>query len=109
MFVHTSVRTSNLEASIDFYTKFLGLKLMSRREIPQNDAEIVFLQDPESKGATLELTLFRKQKKFIQPDYEDRLFDHLAYEVKNMEKTIKEIREKGVTITDKQDHQTQNS
>jgi len=100
MFVHTSVRTSNLEASIDFYTKFLGLKLMSRREIPQNDAEIVFLQDPESKGATLELTLFRKQKKFIQPDYEDRLFDHLAFEVKNMEKTIGAMREKGVTITD---------
>ncbi|MGB9841937.1 MAG: VOC family protein, partial [Candidatus Bathyarchaeales archaeon] len=43
MFVHTSIRTSNMERSIDFYTRFLGLKLVSRREIPQNNAEIAFL------------------------------------------------------------------
>ena len=100
MFVHTSIRTSNLDKSTDFYTKFLGFKLLNRREIPQNDAEIAFLQDPEGKGATLELTHYRNQKKFIQPDYEDRLFDHLAFEVKNMSKTIGAMREKGVTITD---------
>src|SRR3990170_7403720 len=100
MFVHTSIRTSNLEKSIEFYSKFLGLKLTSRREIPQNDAEIAFLRDPEGKGATLELTFYRKQKKFIQADYEDRLFDHLAFEVKNMEETLSALRAEGVTVTD---------
>ena len=100
MFVHTSIRTSNIEKAIEFYSKFLGLKLISRREIPQNDAEIAFLQDAEGKGATLELTFYRKQKKFIQPDYEDRLFDHLAFEVNNVDKTIDAMREEGVTITD---------
>jgi lactoylglutathione lyase len=100
MFVHTSIRTSNLEKSIDFYTGFLGLKLLSKREIPQNHAEIAFLQDLESKGVTLELTFYRKQKKFIQPDYEDRLFDHIAFEVDSMEKTIAAMRHDGVTITD---------
>jgi lactoylglutathione lyase len=100
MFVHTSIRTSNLERSIDFYNRFLGLKLLNKLEIPQNNAEIAFLQDPEEKGATLELTFYRNQKKFIQPDYEDRLFDHLAFEVKNIGNTIDEMRKKGVTITD---------
>ena len=100
MFVHASIRTSNLEKSIEFYSKFLGLKLTSRREIPQNNAEIAFLRDPEGKGATLELTFYRKQKKFIQPDYEDRLFDHLAFEVKNMEETLSAVRAEGVTVTD---------
>ena len=100
MLTHTSIRTSRMEKSVDFYTRLLGLKLLSRHEIPQNNAEIAFLQDPEGKGAKLELTLYRDQKKFIQADYEDRIFDHLAFEVKDMEKTISEMRKGGITITD---------
>jgi lactoylglutathione lyase len=99
-FIHTSIRTSNIDKSIDFYTRLMGLKLLSRREIPQNDAEIAFLQDPEGKGAKLELTFYRKQKKFIQADYEERLFDHIAFEVENMEQTISIMRKEKVTITD---------
>lgn len=78
----------------------MGLNILSRREIPQNDAEIAFLQDPEGKGAKLELTLYRKQKQFIQADYEDRVFDHLAFEVKNMTQTISLMRKEKVRITD---------
>ena len=100
MFVHASIRTSNLDKSIGFYTKFFGMKTVSRREIPQNNAEIAFLRDLEAKGATLELTFYRNQRSFVQPEYEDRLFDHLAFEVKDMEKTIEAMRKEGVTITD---------
>jgi lactoylglutathione lyase len=100
VFVHTSIRTSNMDRSIDFYTRLLGLKLMGRHEIPQNNAEIAFLQDPDEKGAKLELTFYRKQKKFIQPDYEDRLFDHIAFEIKDMKQTISNMRKNKVTITD---------
>ncbi len=100
MFVHTSIRTRDIERSIDFYTNLLGLKVVSRREIRQNDAEIVFLQDPDDKGAMLELTFYKIQKNFIQANYEDRLFDHLGFEVKDMAKILTEMRNKGVTITD---------
>ena len=100
IFTHTSIRTSNIDKSIDFYTRLMGLKLLSRREIQQNDAEIAFFQDPEGKGAKLELTFYRKQKKFIQADYEERLFDHIAFEVGNMERIISSLRKEKVTITD---------
>lgn len=100
MFVHTSIRTSNMDKSIDFYTRLMGLKLLGRREIPKNDAEIAFLQDPEGKGAKLELTFYRKQKKFTQAEYEDRLFDHIAFEIKDMKKTISTLRKEKITITD---------
>jgi lactoylglutathione lyase len=100
MFVHASVRSSNMEKSVNFYTKLLGLKLLSRREIPSNNAEIAFLQDPEAKGATLELTFYRTQKKFVQADYENRVFDHLAFEVKDMTKTLEAMRKENVTVTD---------
>jgi len=89
-----------MDRSIDFYTRLLGLSLVSRREIPQNNAEIAFLQDPKGKGAKLELTFYRKQRKFVQAAYEDRLFDHIAFEVKNMEQTIVAMRKEKVTITD---------
>jgi lactoylglutathione lyase len=89
-----------MDRSIDFYTRLLGLELLTRTEIPQNDAEVAFLQDPEGKGSKLELTFYRKQKKFIQADYENRLFDHIAFEVKNMKQTISMMRKEKITITD---------
>ena len=100
VFVHTSIRTSDMDKSINFYTKLLGLKLLNRHEIPQNNAEIAFLQDADEKGSKLELTWYRKQKKFTQPDYEDRLFDHIAFDIKNMKQTIDTMRKNKVTITD---------
>jgi lactoylglutathione lyase len=100
MFVHASIRTSNMDRSIDFYTRLLGLALVSRREIPQNNAEIAFLRDQQAKGATLELTFCRDQRKFVQAEYEDRVFDHLAFEVKDMEKTLAMMLSEKVTITD---------
>jgi lactoylglutathione lyase len=100
LFVHTSIRTSNMDRSIDFYTRLMGLSLLNRREIRRNDAEIAFLQDREGKGAKLELTFYQKQEKFIQADYEDRVFDHLAFEVKNMAQTIDLLRKEKVAITD---------
>lgn len=99
-FTHTSIRTSNIDKSINFYTRLMGLKLLSRREIPQNDAEIAFLQDPDGKGARLELTFFRKQKNFIQAEYEERVFDHIAFEIKDMEETLSVMRKSKVTISD---------
>lgn len=100
IFAHTSIRTSDMDRSIDFYTRLMGLKLLSRREIPQNDAEIAFLQDPDGKGARLELTFFRKQKNFVQADYEERVFDHIAFEIKDMEETLSVMRKSKVTISD---------
>ena len=100
MFVHTSIRTSNMERSIIFYSKFFGLKLLSRHEIKQTNAEIAFLQDAEAKGCTLELTFFHSQDKFIQPAYEERLFDHLGFEVTDITKTLEAMRKENVVITD---------
>jgi lactoylglutathione lyase len=89
-----------MDRSIDFYTRLMGLRLIGRHEIPQNNAEITFLQAPGEKGAKLELTLYKKQKKFIQPDYEDRLFDHIAFEIKDMKQTMSSLRKNKVTVTD---------
>jgi lactoylglutathione lyase len=100
VFLHTSIRTSNIERSIDFYSRLLGLRLLSRREIKATNAEIAFLQDAEGKGCKLELTYYRNQTRFSQPDYEERTFDHLGFEVSDLEKTIGAMRKENVVVTD---------
>jgi lactoylglutathione lyase len=100
MFVHASIRTSNMDRSIDFYNKFFDLTLQSRREIKATNAEIAFLRDREGKGSTLELTFYHSQIKFVQPKYEERLFDHLGFEVEDIEKTLAEMRKENVTVED---------
>ena len=100
MFTHTSIRTSDMDRSIDFYTRFLGLKLLRRNAIPQNKAEIAFLQAPEGKGSQLELTFYQNQTKFNQAEYDDRVFDHLAFVIKDMKATISMMRKENITITD---------
>lgn len=91
-----------MDAAIAFYEK-IGLELVSRREIPQNDAEIAFLRDPEG-GARLELTHYRKQERYSQAAYEDRVFDHLALETNDMDGVLQKVREAGGTVTDEPFH-----
>jgi lactoylglutathione lyase len=100
MFVHTSIRTSNMEKSIDFYCRLLDLKLLSRQEIKRTNAEIAFLQDPEGKGCTLELTYYKNQQKFCQPEYEERLFDHLGFIVNDITKAIEIMKQEKITVID---------
>jgi lactoylglutathione lyase len=88
-----------MEKSIQFYETYLGLKLVSRKEIPSNDAEIAFLES-EGTDFKLELTWYKSQQKFMQADYEQRLFDHLAFSVEDMDSIIERMRTDGVTITD---------
>ncbi len=99
LFVHASIRTSDMQRSIEFYSKFLSLQVKSRHDIKATNSEIVFLQDSQGKGCTLELTFYRDQKEFQQPPYEKRLFDHLGFEVADIKKTLAVMKKAGVTIT----------
>jgi lactoylglutathione lyase len=98
-FAHVSVRTSDMDRSIKFYETYFGMKLASRRPIPQNNAEIAFLES-EGAGLRLELTWYKSQKKFEQASYEDRVFDHLAFTVPDCEGLVKKMKKEGAAVTD---------
>jgi lactoylglutathione lyase len=42
-FLHTMVRVSNLEESLQFYTNILGLKEMRRKEVLAGEFTLIFL------------------------------------------------------------------
>lgn len=81
-----------MDRSIEFYTKQLSLKLTSRHEVKQNNAEIAFLKD--ESGATIELTHWRDKKSLTEGDN----FDHIAFGVDDVAAAVERLRERGVTI-----------
>lgn len=90
--LHTCLNVSDLDRSIEFYTHLIGLRLVSRREVKQNNAEIAFLQD--ESGAAIELTRWRDKKNLVEGDN----FDHIALAVNDVRNTIDELKANGVTI-----------
>lgn len=98
-FSYVSIRTSDIERSIRFYESYFGMKLVTRREIKSNNAEIAFLES-QATSFKLELTWYKGQKRFEQAEYEDRVFDHIAFTIEDMDGTIERMRSSSVKITD---------
>lgn len=93
-YLHTMIRVNNLEKSLDFYCKALGLAELRRKEVPSGRFTLVFLAAPESPEAQLELTY-----NWDPEDYEGgRNFGHVAFAVDNIYDKCQQLADHGVTI-----------
>ncbi len=100
-YLHTMVRVSNLDESLDFYCNKLGLVEVKRTENEQGRFTLIFLAAPEDQeqveranGPLLELTYNWDP----EPYAEGRNFGHLAYGVENIYKTCQHLLNVGVII-----------
>lgn len=93
-YLHTMVRVSDLDASLDFYCHKLGLTEIARRESEQGRFTLVFLAAPGDTDAQIELTYNWDPETYG----EGRNFGHLAYSVKDIYATCAALHSKGVTI-----------
>jgi lactoylglutathione lyase len=93
-YLHTMVRVTNLDESIDFYCNQLGLRQLRRNENPKGRYTLVFLAAPGDEGAMIELTWNWDP----EPYGEGRNFGHLAYQVENIYETCERLMKSGVTI-----------
>lgn len=93
-YLHTMVRVTNLEASLDFYCHKLGLKELQRRESEQGRFTLVFLAAPGDDDAQIELTYNWDPEVYG----EGRNFGHLAYSVKDIYAICAHLQQQGVTI-----------
>ena len=95
-YLHTMVRISNIDESLDFYCKKLGLKEIRRKESEKGRYTLIFLGEGKNSvtEGLLELTYNWDPEKYSG----GRNFGHLAYSVKNIYETCSKLIKEGVTI-----------
>lgn len=100
-YLHTMVRVSDLEKSLQFYCEHLGLVETNRMENEQGRFTLVFLAAPDDleraktqKSPLIELTYNWDP----EPYDEGRNFGHLAFRVDNIYEICEHLQQKGITI-----------
>jgi lactoylglutathione lyase len=93
-YLHTMVRVTNLDASLKFYCDALGLREISRKEVPQGRFTLVFLAAPGDDEAQVELTYNWDPEAYSG----GRNFGHLAYAVDDIYAACQRLKDHGVTI-----------
>ena len=100
-YLHTMVRISDIDESLNFYCKVLGMREMHRMENEAGRFTLIFLAAPEDrqraatdKAPVLELTYNWDPEAYG----EGRNFGHLAFEVDDIYATCQRIADAGVAI-----------
>lgn len=93
-YLHTMVRVSDLEESLDFYCNKLGLTEIRRKDVEAGRFTLVFLAAPGDEDAQVELTYNWDPEEYG----EGRNFGHLAYAVDDIYETCRRLMDAGVTI-----------
>ena len=94
-YLHTMVRVSDLDESLDFFCNKLGLKELGRHDNPGGRYTLVFLAVEGDESAQVELTYNWDPEKLEG----GRSFGHLAYSVENIYETCQKLMDAGVTIS----------
>lgn len=93
-YLHTMVRVTDIEASLDFYCNQLGLEELRRIDNDAGRFTLVFLAAPGDTEAQIELT-----HNWDPEELEGgRNFGHLAYRVDNIYELCKRMMDAGITI-----------
>jgi lactoylglutathione lyase len=100
-YLHTMVRASNIELTMDFYCDKLGLVEVNRYDSEAGRFTLVFLAAPgdvESARAG-QSPLVEITHNWDPEEYDGgRNFGHLAYQVEDIYATCQRLMDKGVTI-----------
>jgi len=93
-YLHTMVRVTDVDASLEFYCEALGLEVLKRTDYPQGKFTLIFLAAPGDSTAQVELTHNWEPEQYGG----GRNFGHLAYAVDDIYATCERLQQHGVTI-----------
>ena len=95
-FLHTMLRVGDLQRSIDFYTRLLGMKELRRRDVPDGKYTLAFVgYGDEDSNSVIELTYNYGTEKYEMGS----AFGHLAIGVPDVAATCEKLRAGGGTVT----------
>ena len=93
--LHTMIRVGDLDKSIDFYTRLLGMKLLRRRDVPAGKYTLAFVgYGEETDQAVIELTYNYGTDKYEMGN----AFGHLAVGMPDVYKACEQLAKEGVKI-----------
>jgi len=87
--LHTMIRVKDLDATLDFYRDFIGLKEVRRKDIG-DEAVLVFLAD-EDERYHIELTYNHGKSDYDLGDQ----FGHLAFATDDLEAVVADVESRG--------------
>ena len=97
---HIGIAVNNLEESIAYYEKILGLKCYGIEEVKDQKVKTAFFRVGQTKIELLESTAADGPiGKFIEKRWQG--IHHMAFAVNNIEKSLSEVEEKGIRLIDK--------
>ena len=94
-YLHTMIRIKDIDESLNFFCKGLGLKETRRMEDDKGRFTLVFLAAPNDKNAEIELTYNWDGDELGDGS---RNFGHLAYRVDNIYDTCQRLMDMGYII-----------
>jgi len=94
-YLHTMLRITNIEESLNFFCNGLGLKEARRMEFEDERFTLIFLSAPNDSDAELELT-YNWDGDNLKTS--SRNFGHIAYRVKNIYEICKKLKDMGYVI-----------
>lgn len=94
-YLHTMIRVNNLEQSVEFYTKALGMNLISKSDYPDGEFTLVFLSYGKTKDdPCIELTY-----NYGKHSYElGNAFGHLAFGTEDIKSTCEKVKAMGYKV-----------
>lgn len=93
--LHTMIRVGDLNRSIDFYTRIMGMRLLRTSENPEYKYSLAFVgYDDESSSSVIELTYNWGTDKYEHGG----AFGHIAIGVDNVAKVCNEVRQAGGNV-----------
>ncbi|MBU1095597.1 MAG: methylmalonyl-CoA epimerase [Ignavibacteriae bacterium HGW-Ignavibacteriae-2] len=96
---HIGIAVNNLEESIKYYENILGLKCYAVEEVKDQKVKTAFFKIGQTKIELLESTEPDGPiGKFLEKKGEG--VHHLAFSVKNLPESLKEVEEKGIRLID---------
>lgn len=96
-FIYVGVRVRNMKKSLDFYTKFLGMKSKGSSRIETTKGDVAFLvSDDGSIG--IELNHYDSDSPFNAEYSIGESLDHLAFEVKDLDSALRQAKKKGYRV-----------
>jgi lactoylglutathione lyase len=92
-FTYAGIRVKDLEASVAFYTKVLGMKDLGRGTVDAAKGQTVDLAG--DGGFVLELNYYEKGSRFATDYVVGEGLDHLAFRVEDLDKALAEAKKAG--------------